>query len=437
MSIKTILCGAAGRDFHNFNLLYRNNDNYRVVAFTAAQIPDIDGRCYPPELAGALYPDGIPIIPEADLADIIIAEAVDEVLFSYSDVSFQQVMHLASISLAAGANFKFASPESTMIPSKKPVVSVCAVRTGCGKSQTSRAVGDILTNRGRRVVAVRHPMPYGNLVDQKVQRFAEIDDLRKHRCTIEEMEEYEPHLERGRIIYSGTDYAEILASAEEEADVILWDGGNNDTPFYKSDLEIVVTDPHRAGHELEYHPGEVNFLRADVIVINKIDSAKPDDVALLEEHIASYNPDAIVIHAESELVCDNEELIAGKRVVVVEDGPTLTHGEMRYGAGIVAAQRLGASEILDPRPWVTGTIAETFAKYPDIGTLIPAMGYGERQIRDLEETLAKIPCDTVIISTPVDLGRIITIEQPSVRITYELAVQGKPDLQDALARFII
>lgn len=432
MAIRVIICGAAGRDFHNFNLLYRDNERYLVVAFTATQIPNIDGRRYPPELSGPLYPDGIPILPEDELERAIRANQVDEVLFSYSDISFDHVMGLASRALSAGASFRLASPDSTMLAASKPVISVCAVRTGCGKSQTTRAVGDILSQKGLRVATIRHPMPYGDLSKQAVQRFADVADLDTHRCTIEEREEYEPHIERGRVVFAGVDYAGILDEAQQEADIILWDGGNNDTPFIKSDLEIVVVDPHRPGHELAFHPGNVNFLRADVIVINKIDSASSADLELLEANIAEHNPTATVVRADSSIQCDAKDLISSKRVVVVEDGPTLTHGGMKYGAGIVAAERFGAAEIVDPRPWASGEIAGTYDRYPDIGTLLPAMGYGDTQIRDFETTLNKVPCDTVVIATPVDLGRIISIDKPVARVKYELDVRGKPDLEEIL-----
>jgi predicted GTPase len=432
MPKKIIICGAAGRDFHNFNVLFRDNPAVEVTAFTASQIPNIDGRRYPPELAGTRYPDGIPVIPESEMAAAIRKDTVDEVLFSYSDVSFGHVMHLASISLSAGASFRLASPESTMLRSKKPVVSVCAVRTGCGKSQTTRAVVDVLSAMGLDVVTVRHPMPYGDIGRQAVQRFARKSDFEKHHCTIEEMEEYEPHIERGCVIYAGVDYARILAAAEEEADIIVWDGGNNDTPFFRSDLEIVVVDPHRPGHELLYHPGETNFLRADVIVINKLDSAAPESVARLEANISRYNPSAAVIRAESAIACDEPERIRAKRVVAVEDGPTLTHGGMAFGAGVVAAERFGAKEIMDPRPWAKGEVAEIYRSYPEIGRVLPAVGYGPGQIRDLEATLSLIPCDAVVVATPVDLSRIISIDKPIVRIRYELAVRGKPDLADVL-----
>lgn len=427
-----IICGAAGRDFHNFNVLYRDNPDYNVVAFTATQIPNIDGRMYPPELSGSHYPKGIPIYPESELADLIEEYNIDDVVFSYSDVSYHHVMHLSAIANSAGANFVLASPTETMITSSKPVVSVCAVRTGCGKSQTSRIVSDIFTDMGLRIVSIRHPMPYGDLVKQRVQRYATLEDLKKYDCTIEEMEEYEPHIVRGRVIYAGVDYEAIVREAEKEADVIIWDGGNNDTSFYKADIEVVVTDPHRVGHELNYYPGEVNFLRADVIVINKVDSAEPAQVSHLMENIKKHNPNASIIKANSKLIPDNKDLIKGKKVLVVEDGPTLTHGEMKYGAGVVAAQRFGASEIIDPRPWTIGEISKTFEKYPDIGTLLPAMGYGEQQMKDLEETINRVECDTVIIGTPIDLGRILNINKPSVRIKYELDEIGTPNLTEIL-----
>lgn len=423
---RVIICGAAGRDFHNFNVLFRNNPDYEVVAFTAAQIPDIDGRAYPPDLAGTGYPKGIPIRPETKLADLVERMRVDDVVFSYSDVPFRHVMHVGSIATAAGARFVLPSPTTTMLPSSKPVVSVCAVRTGCGKSQTSRFVAEALSESGRRVVVVRHPMPYGDLRSQRVQRFASIDDLARSRCTIEEMEEYEPHLDRGRTVYAGVDYEAILRQAEQEADVILWDGGNNDTPFFRSDLEIVVADPLRAGHELEYYPGETNFLRADLIIVNKVDSAEESQIALVEEHAHRYNPTARVIRTRSEITVDHPEEVKGKRVLVVEDGPTLTHGEMTYGAGVVAARRLGAGAIVDPRPATVGSIAETYRRYPGIGTLLPAMGYGDRQIRDLEETIRRVDCDLVLVATPVDLGRILKIDKPALRVRYELR-EVEPD----------
>jgi predicted GTPase len=429
---KVIICGAAGRDFHNFNVLYRANSAVEVVAFTANQIPNIDGRKYPPELAGAFYPKGIPIYPESELTTLIKKNAIDEVLFSYSDVTYTYVMQLAAVAMAAGAKFSFASPEKTMIESTKPVVSVCAIRTGCGKSQTTRIVSDILTGMGKKVVAIRHPMPYGNLVAQKVQRFASVADMKHHKCTIEEMEEYEPYVERGRVIYAGVDYEAIVREAEKEADIILWDGGNNDTSFYKSDLEIVVMDPHRAGHELLYFPGQVNFLRAQVIIINKVDSASAENIKQVEDNISKYNPTAKVIKANSALILDHPEYIKGKRVLVVEDGPTLTHGEMKYGAGIVAARKFGAKEIIDPRPYTVGSITDTFKKYPEIGTLLPAMGYGDKQVKDLEDTINKTDCDSVIIATPMDLNRIIRINKPTVRVQYELEQTSGPDLKKIL-----
>jgi predicted GTPase len=430
-----LIMGAAGRDFHNFNLRYRDNEMYRVVAFTATQIPDIDGRMYPPELAGSLYPDGIPIKDEADLEEIIHEQAVDLVIFSYSDVPHEYVMHKASLVVAAGADFAVLGAEPTMVTAKVPVVSICAIRTGCGKSQTTRRVAKVLQGMGKKVVAIRHPMPYGDLVKQKVQRFAELADLDKHDCTIEEREEYEPHIMSGVIVYAGVDYAAILEQAQEEADVVLWDGGNNDLPFYKPDLEIVVTDPHRVGHELSYYPGESNLLRADVVVINKIDSADAEDVEELRENIHAANPRAVVIDAASPLTVEDGEQIRGKRVLVVEDGPTLTHGEMAYGAGVVAASKFGAAELVDPRPYTVGTITETFEKYPDIGSLLPAMGYGEQQVKDLEETINGTDCDLVVIATPIDLRRLVKIDKPSVRVSYELQEIGRPTLDDVLARF--
>lgn len=430
---KIIICGAAGRDFHNFNVLYKANSNAEVVAFTATQIPNIEGRKYPTELAGPQYPNGIPIYAESELASLIRIHQVDEVLFSYSDVTYNYVMQLAAVAMTAGAKFSFASPTKTMIESTKPVVSICAVRTGCGKSQTARIVSDILTGLGKKVVAIRHPMPYGNLVLQKVQRFASVEDLHYHKCTIEEMEEYEPYIDRGRVIYAGVDYEAIIREAEKEADIILWDGGNNDTPFYKPDLEIVVVDPHRVGHELLYFPGQVNFLRANVIVINKVDSASKENIEQLENNIKKYNPSAVVIKANSALILDHPEYIKDKRVLVVEDGPTLTHGEMKFGAGIVAAQKYKAREIIDPRPFTVGSITETFKKYPNIGTLLPAMGYGDKQVKDLQETINKTDCDAVIIATPMDLTRIIKINKPTVRVKYELEQISGPDLKTLLS----
>lgn len=433
---RIVICGAAGRDFHNFNVLFKDNPDVEVAAFTATQIPNIEGRIYPPPLSGPLYPEGIPIRSEDELPIIIRERKIDEVHFAYSDVTHIHVMHIGSIVLSEGAAFVLDSPEKTMIRSVKPSISICAVRTGCGKSQTTRAVADILIGMGKKVVAIRHPMPYGNLAEQRVQRFATREDMDRQNCTIEEMEEYEPHIDRGVVVYAGVDYAAILKEAEKEGDVILWDGGNNDTPFIKSDLEIVVTDPHRAGHELAYHPGETNFLRADVVVINKIDSAEAASVKVLEDNIRRYNPKAVVVRANSRLIVDKPELIKGKRVLVVEDGPTLTHGEMKYGAGIVAAKTFEAEAIIDPRPWTEGTITDTFKKYPKIGTLLPAMGYGAKQVKDLETTINRTECDTVIIATPIDLNRITNMEKPTVRVTYELEEISSPGLKEIIAERI-
>jgi len=428
--------GAAGRDFHNFNTVYRHNPDYDVVAFTATQIPNIDDRTYPPELSGDLYPDGIPIHDEAELTNLIKELNVDDVVFSYSDVPHEYVMHKASEVIKFGANFVLLGGEPTMIKSNKPVVAIGAVRTGCGKSQTTRRVAEVLASAGKKVVAIRHPMPYGDLAKQKVQRFATLEDLELHDCTIEEMEEYEPHIVRGSVVYAGVDYKAILDQAEEEADVILWDGGNNDLPFYKPDLFIVVADPHRAGHEMSYFPGESNLRMADVVVINKMDSARQEDVAKLKKNIDAVNPGATVIEANSPVSVDDSEIISGKRCLVIEDGPTLTHGEMKFGAGTVAAEKFGAVEIIDPRPWIEGTIADTFEKYPTIGKVLPAMGYGGQQVKDLEATINAVDCDVVVIGTPIDLRRIISIDKPSVRVTYDLAEIGSPDLADVLKPFL-
>ena len=440
MSAKKILIiGAAGRDFHNFNTVYRDNPNYEVVAFTAAQIPDIAGRKYPKELAGKLYPDGIPIYAQDELETLIKTLGVDECVFSYSDVNYSYVMGLSAKVNAAGADFKLLGTKDTMIKSTKPVVAVCAVRTGCGKSQTSRKVAETLMGLGLKVIAVRHPMPYGDLNAQKVQRFAEIADLKKHGCTIEEMEEYEPHIARGNVIYAGVDYEAILRAAENDpkgCDVILWDGGNNDFPFYKPDLMITVTDPHRAGHELSYYPGEVCLRIADAVVINKIDSADFDKIQQVRGNIAKANPGATVVDAASALNVGDASVIKGKRVLVIEDGPTLTHGEMKIGAGIVAAKRFGAAEIVDPREYAVGKLKETYAIYPNIGTLLPAMGYGEQQMKDLAATIANTPCDSVIIATPIDLNRVVKIDKPSTRVEYNLFEIGKPDISDILAGFV-
>ncbi|HHZ01500.1 MAG TPA: GTPase [Tissierellia bacterium] len=434
-----IIIGAAGRDFHNFNTYYRNNNLYNVVAFTAAQIPDIDGRKYPPELAGKLYPQGIPIYSQDKLPELIEELKVDECVFAYSDVKYETVMALSAIVNAAGADFRLLGPKSTSIKSTKPVISVCAVRTGSGKSQTSRKIIEILMENGLKVIAIRHPMPYGDLVAQRVQRFATVDDLKKHNCTIEEMEEYEPHVERGNIIYAGVDYEDILRSAENDpdgCDVILWDGGNNDFSFYETDLAFTVVDPHRPGHELSYYPGEVSLRLADVAVINKIDSASPEAVALVENNIKKVNPKATLVKAESKITVDNPELIKGKRVLVVEDGPTLTHGEMKLGAGTVAAERYGAKEIVDPRPYTVGKLKDTFNIYPNIGILLPAMGYGEQQLKDLQETINNTDCDSVIIGTPIDLGRVININKPCTRVHYELDEIEGPSLNEILQNFI-
>ncbi len=427
---RVIIAGAAGRDFHDFNTTFRNNPDYRVVAFTATQIPNIDGRRYPPELSGEFYPAGIPIYPESDLPALIKSEKVDDVFFSYSDVSHEYVMHLASKVLAAGAGFRFLSPAQTQIASSKPLVSVGAVRTGCGKSQTSRRILEILQNElgYKRVVAIRHPMPYGNLAAQAVQRFASYEDMERHECTIEEREEYEPYVERGAVIYAGVDYEAILRQAEQEADVIIWDGGNNDVPFYVSDLHIVVTDPHRPGHELRYHPGETNLRLADIVVINKVDTADNANVVTVQQNIRKVNPTAVIVKAASPIFVDDPAAIRGKRVLVVEDGPTLTHGEMAYGAGVVAAQYFDAAEIVDPHPYAVRSIAATYQKYPSTGAVLPAMGYGREQMADLAETINNVPCDMVIVATPIDLAKIIDIKLPNQRVRYELQEIGQPTL---------
>ncbi len=434
--IKTLIMGAAGRDFHNFNCVYRNNEMYEVVCFTATQIPDIDGRKYPAVLAGELYPEGIPIFDESELASLIAEHGIELVVFSYSDIPHEVVMHKAAMVNACGADFAMLGGRLTEVKSTKPVISICASRTGCGKSQTTRRVVELLKEAGKKVVSIRHPMPYGDLAAQKCQRFATIDDLKKHKCTIEEMEEYEPHIAMGSVIYAGVDYEAILREAEKEADIILWDGGNNDTPFYKSDCEIVVVDPHRPGHEMTYYPGETNVRKADVIVINKIETADPDDVAEVRENCREVNPNAMIIEAASPIDVDDPSIILGKRVLVVEDGPTLTHGEMTYGAGMVAAERFGAAEAVDPRPWAVDTIAYTFEKYPGIGVLLPAMGYSDKQVADLEQTINAVDCDSVIIGTPIDLRRIVKIDKPAVRVSYSLQEIGKPSMKDALAKFL-
>jgi len=429
--------GAAGRDFHNFNLYFRDNQGYDVLAFTATQIPDIDDRKYPAELAGKLYPQGIPIFAEDELINLIKKFEVDQVVFAYSDVTHERVMHNASIVNAAGADFVLMGVRNSRVKTSKPLVTICATRTGCGKSQTTRQVVKVLKEKGLKVASIRHPMPYGDLVAQKVQRFAVLEDLEKHKCTIEEMEEYEPHIAMGSVIYAGVDYEAIVREAEKEADVIIWDGGNNDTPFYTSDkeLQIVVVDPHRPGDEISYYPGETNLRLADVIVINKIDSAEPEGIQIVRDNIRSINPKAIIIDAASPLTVDNFDIIMDAKVLVVEDGPTLTHGEMTYGAGIVAAEKYGAKEFVDPREAAVETIADTFEKYPDIGILLPAMGYGKQQIKDLEDTINAVDCDVVIIATPIDLRRIVKINKPAVQVKYELQEIGHPTIEDVLKDF--
>ena len=434
-----IIIGAAGRDFHNFNTCFRDNRDYNVVAFTAAQIPDIADRKYPAELAGNLYPDGIPIYAENDLEKLIKELNVDECVFSYSDIPYNRVMHIGARVNTAGADFKLLGAAQSMIKSRKPVIAVGAVRTGCGKSQTSRRIIEILMQMGLKVVAVRHPMPYGNIAEQKVQRYATLADLVKHKCTIEEMEEYEPHVARGNVIYAGVDYQAILNAAEDDpdgCDIILWDGGNNDFPFYKPDLTVTVTDPHRAGHELSYYPGEITLRLADVVVINKIDTSSPENIQTVRENINAVNPKALVIDAASPITVDNHEIIRGKACLAIEDGPTLTHGEMKMGAGTVAAMKWGASSLVDPRPYAVGKIKDTFNTYPGIGTLLPAMGYGKQQVADLEKTINSTPCDVVVIGTPIDLSRIIKINKPTARVTYELQEIGSPNLKMVLEKFV-
>jgi len=434
-----LIIGSAGRDFHNFNVYFRDNEEYNVVGFTGSQqIPGISDKKYPAELAGNLYPEGIPVYAEEELPRLIKELNVDDCVFSYSDVPYQHVMGIGAIVNAAGANYMMLGTRDTMLKSKKPVIAVCAVRTGSGKSQTSRRIIELLMERGLKVVAVRHPMPYGDLVAQKVQRYAELGDLKKHNCTIEEMEEYEPHIARGNVIYAGVDYQAILTAAEADpkgCDVIIWDGGNNDFSFYKPDLMITVADPHRSGHELSYYAGEICLRTADVVVINKIDSAALVDILKVRESIARVNPDAVVVDAASPIQVDNPKIIKGKRVLVIEDGPTLTHGEMRYGAGTVAAQRYGAAELVDPTPYTVGSITETFKKYPHIGALLPAMGYSEQQLKDLEATINKTDCDAVVVGTPIDLSRLIDIKKPNTRVYYELQEIGTPNLGEILSEF--
>jgi predicted GTPase len=431
-----LILGAAGRDFHNFNVVFRRNPDYRVIAFTANQIPDIAGRQYPAGLAGRLYPDGIPIFEEKELERLIAEQKIDVVVFSYSDVSHQNLMHLASRAVAAGADFWLLGAEHTQVVSRVPMISVCAVRTGCGKSPVSRLVASELHRHGRRPVVIRHPMPYGDLAAQAVQRFATMEDLDLQQCTIEEREEYEPHLAEGTVVYAGVDYEKILRQAEEEADVILWDGGNNDTPFYKSDLEIVVVDPHRPGHELAYYPGEVNLRRADVLVINKVDTAQQHDLDTVRRNIRINNPRAVVCETACRVAVDSPELVKGKRVLVVEDGPTLTHGEMPYGAGVVAARQCGAAELVDPRPFAVGSIRGTYERYTHLTNLLPAMGYSALQRHELEETIRRTPCDLVIIATPIDLSRVIKLDRPSLRVTYAIEDFTKPGLHDMVAKFV-
>jgi len=431
---RVLIMGAAGRDFHNFNVAFRDNPAYDVVAFTATQIPNIEGRTYPAALAGKQYPKGIPIRPESELVDLIRGENIDQVIFAYSDVSHEYVMHKASQVLAAGADFRLMGMKTTQIPSSKPVISVCATRTGSGKSQTTRRVAAILRDLGYRVAAIRHPMPYGNLAKQTAQRFASYADLDAQNCTIEEREEYEPHIDQGVIVFAGVDYERILRQAEKEVDIVLWDGGNNDLSFYKSNLHIVVVDPLRPGHEVHYHPGETNLRSADVVIINKVDSATPEGIRTVRDNVRSLNPSAIVIEAASPISVDDPEAVRGKRVLVVEDGPTVTHGEMAYGAGWVAAVRFGAAEIVDPRPYAVGSIAATYQKYPTTGAVLPAMGYGDLQVHELEQTINKAQVDLVIIGTPIDLGRILKLNKPAQRVRYELQEIGRPTLAEVLEK---
>ncbi len=433
---RVIIAGAAGRDFHNFNVCFRDNKDYEVVAFTATQIPNIAGRSYPASLAGELYPSGVPIREEGDLASLIREHQVDEVVFAYSDISHEQVMHVASIANAAGADFRLMGASTTMLRAGVPVVSVCAVRTGSGKSQTTRRICDLLREAGKKVVAIRHPMPYGDLSRQRVQRFATYEDLDREQCTIEEREEYEPHIDRGNVVYAGVDYAAILERAQAEADVIVWDGGNNDTPFYEPTVEIVVADPHRPGHETTYHPGETNARRAGVVVINKVSTADPADVAKVRQSIRRLNPAAMIVEADSPFTVDDPGAIRGQRVLAIEDGPTLTHGEMTYGAAVLAAREHGAAEVIDPRAAAVGSIKAAFEKYPKIGPLLPALGYGDRQVRELQETIDRVDCDLILIGTPIDLRKLIKFDKPAQRVTYELRERGKPDLRDALAKVL-
>jgi predicted GTPase len=428
--------GAAGRDFHNFNVYFRDNDAYDVVAFTATQIPGIEGRSYPTELAGSRYPNGIPIYPEDQLLELIKKHDIDQVVFAYSDVSHEYVMHKASMVLASGADFRLMGPKTTMLKSEVPVVSVCAVRTGSGKSQTSRQVAKILKSKGLSVAAIRHPMPYGDLRKQICERFASYADLDKYECTIEEREEYEPHIDNGIIVYAGVDYEKILREAEKEADVIVWDGGNNDTSFYKPDLNIVVADPHRAGNELTYYPGETNLRMANVVIINKVDTADPQKVDLVRANVRAVNPTATVLEAASPITADNPDAVRGKRALVIEDGPTITHGGMAFGAGVVFAKKFGAAELVDPRPYAVGSIKEAYRKYPHLGAVLPALGYDSKQVEELKQTIDRTPCDIVVIGTPIDLRRVITINKPTVRVKYELQVLGSISLEQILSQFI-
>src|SRR5574341_15598 len=435
MKRRIVILGAAGRDFHNFNVCFRNSPEEHVVAFTATQIPGIAGKTYPAELAGPLHPEGIPVVEESELERLILEQCVDLVVFSYSDISHNNLMHVASRTAAAGADFMLLGADSTMLEARVPVVSVCAVRTGCGKSPVSRRVVQILREQGLRVAIVRHPMPYGDLMLERVQRFASWEDLERQRCTIEEREEYEPHIRQGTVVFAGVDYGEILRRAEAEGDIILWDGGNNDTPFYHSELEIVVADPHRAGHELRYFPGEVNLLRADVVVINKVDTAPAIAVELVRDNVVRTNPRALILEAASRVSVSEPEQVRGRKVLVVEDGPTLTHGEMAYGAGLVAAHEYGAAECVDPRPFAVGSIRETFTRFPHLQRLLPAMGYSEVQRQELEETINRTPCDLVLVATPVDLGHLLHLNKPSLRVRYEIEERTRPTLHEILEGF--
>jgi len=430
--VRTVIMGAAGRDFHNFNVYFRNNREYEVVAFTATQIPGIEGRTYPPKLSGRLYPKGVPILPETELPKIIKEKNVDLVVLAYSDLSYDDVMHKASVALACGADFRLMGPKTTMLKSKRPVVSVCAVRTGAGKSTVSRTVCRSLKKNYGRVVVIRHPMPYGKLSEEVCERFATYEDMKRYECTIEEREEYEPHIDVGNVVYAGVDYEQILRKAEREADVILWDGGNNDLPFYKPDLQIVVVDPHRPGHELLYYPGEANLRMADVVVINKVDTASPENVETVRKNVKMARPEAKIVEAASEIHVDDETLIRGKRVVAIEDGPTVTHGGMKEGVGAIAARKFGAKELVDPKPYAVGSIKRTYEKYPHLGQVLPAMGYGEKQIRELEQTIAAIDCDSLVLGTPIDLRRIMNLPKPAVRVRYEIRETTKPTIDEIL-----